>query len=234
MNLGIYGCSYTDTSFGHPAYLTPKGWPNLLSINHNVTNYGKGGSSIYYSYNNFIKNHHKHEQNIFCITSPYRWHSPVVLDKTEYFVNALSTIEHRKYEFIKQNILTESVQKKLDALYLYYTELQNDVYDQNMSDLMLDRIKILRPDTIMIEWDYLQQLQSLFYSSLDQISNPRYTIERALALGEKNCICHLSEEINAILAAEVEKSLKTGIFSPKWPDLVFHPNPLEFYYNVTG
>jgi len=74
MNLGIFA-----DSFGKVRDIVKnptKSWTVLLENNFNVTNFAKSGSSLYYSYDLFLKYHTTFDKVIFVATVPGRLNLP--------------------------------------------------------------------------------------------------------------------------------------------------------------
>lgn len=67
--IGIFGDSFSDDRGDI------KGWPRLLSehIGENIINYSVAGSSIWYSFKNFLKNYSSYQKIIFTYSSYTRW-----------------------------------------------------------------------------------------------------------------------------------------------------------------
>jgi hypothetical protein len=65
LKVGIFGDSYADPiRHGHDNFreLDDIGWPNLLQNNYEVGLHAIAGSSIYYSYQEFLKHHEKYDK----------------------------------------------------------------------------------------------------------------------------------------------------------------------------
>ena len=62
-NLGIFGDSFAHAYAPH---IRNQAWMFHLP-GYDPTIYALCGSSLFYSYQKFLDNHHKHEKNIFCV-----------------------------------------------------------------------------------------------------------------------------------------------------------------------
>ena len=77
MKIAIYGDSFgnsmIETSIESKDQDTRgKAWVELLADNYDVTNFCYPGSSLFYSYQLFLKNNQKFDYNIFLVTEPNR------------------------------------------------------------------------------------------------------------------------------------------------------------------
>ena len=68
LSVGIFGDSFAAPADRH---VTP-GWPEILTDNYTVTNYARRGSSLYWSYKNFIEYEDNFDITIFVVTQPGR------------------------------------------------------------------------------------------------------------------------------------------------------------------
>jgi hypothetical protein len=158
-DVGLFGDSYACYSLDFCS-----GWfqnPLILS-NYNLYSYAEAGSDITWSYKLFLKHHSKYTKNIFIVTESTR-HS-FTLEPYTVFV---SNIDH-----IKKNLNDSRIDKILDALYQHYVHtLSTDLYDFGLAG-MVENIKRIRPDTIIIYAFYNHSIEKItgneFY--LSQVS----------------------------------------------------------------
>jgi len=71
LKLGVFGDSFAQCS------VTYSGWPDDLSkmINLPIDNFGRAGTSLWYSYKKFLENFKNYSHIVFTYTNPHRWAS---------------------------------------------------------------------------------------------------------------------------------------------------------------
>ena len=97
LKVGIFGDSYADPiSHGHDNFkdMDKLGWPNLLKSNYEVGLHGKTGSSIFYSYQQFLKYHEQYDKIVFVVTNPERWVNSVSVGGQQKHVSTYIVAEH--------------------------------------------------------------------------------------------------------------------------------------------
>lgn len=240
-DVGLYGDSFGTGSLPK----LPNGsydtgfdfhWSKLLEkeFNWNITNYAESGSSIFESYSNFVDNHNKYEKNLFIITTPGRYHAPLKFksykhiipeDVTTHIVN-LSHLE--VWYNINRDYMKEEDHELIRDLKGWYM-MQNYTYEITTCKLMIEDIKKIRPDTILIRVSdfnvtenfplgeiYRQQCKLLGFDS----SNLHTMENTALISG------HFTPEINKLVAEYIKDRVITG----KWQDWKI-PNNFSFVAN---
>ena len=70
MKLGIFGDSFASTSIGKLG-----AWPDLLAyhVGPGIENFALPATSLWWSYQRFLKNYQKFDKIVFCYTSHSRW-----------------------------------------------------------------------------------------------------------------------------------------------------------------
>ena len=261
-NLGIFGDSFAHAYAPH---IRNQAWMFHLP-GYDPTIYALCGSSLFYSYQKFLDNHHKHEKNIFCVTDSRRWPENVITDKYGQ-ENGLPTFQSVD-SFLKKKRLSddekEETIKRIEILKDLYFYFDND-FLFTFQNLIIKHIKEIRPDTLIIScfWEkdtkrniiinsagdnsvVLQTYTFIMLSSIIEkkpyipfVAGQTYTeadLQRhtpfwdILARNEKNLICHLSEEMNQILAKDMLTALETGVWNPSPPSYVPHQKNIPFYY----
>lgn len=173
------------------------GWTRHLDAN----TYAQSGSDLYFSYNQFIHNHKKHEKCIFVITSPYR-----------YSTNANGWIHSASYDDAVEKIdFSQTLSDKQ-----YFKSLANffkDVYykDEERVELInqaiFDSIKLTRPDTIFINaFPDLRRVYDLELKSWNTTHDESQDYKRYFDLRH----CHMTNDNNKILANFVLNNLDTN------------------------
>lgn len=256
MKVAIYGDSFADPLVGN-LELTRNGvnvgWPELLKEKYTVDVYARGGSSVYYSYNNFLETHHKYDKVIFVITESRRWHSLFEVNgKTNQyndnlfpFANLFMVDSFLKNEDSKQ-YLTQSLKDKLVALQDYYTFLIDDCddYNRKMAHLMIDDVLRIRKDVIMMPGFNFGRLHSIYQkTSLATFAYvwlnnwPKYRKQVSgndyLHWHEKRTICHFSKEVNEVIAKEMAIAIQQGDWNPNIPTHIpAEHSDFGYYYHI--
>lgn len=252
--LGIFGDSFADPSHGHDNYPEERqyGWPCLLSDSYDVEIFARGGSSLYYSYKLFLEHQHRFSKVIFAVSEPGRLCENRIkstLGEDEFvFVPSWQQANYWLENDIKH--IDKNEIDKLKAMRDFY--LHVDYYESStlFSELLVKRIRDIRPDVLLINSFYddsgglarptiktivgpalLQYLDLTVRSliALDNAATHRYVDK----LREKRCVCHLSREVNKLLADSIKTSLETKIWSPEIPIRIQHAETLDFYYDLS-
>jgi len=228
MKIAIYGDSWGSLGLNEPhSYL---GWPEILANQPDVkvTNFSVVGSSLYYSYKQFIKNHSSYDINIFLITSIGRMYVSSMPHSIAKHVNGLSNVLENKETFKQLTNLDkatkEQIEKINDALVLYYVYLHNDEQDHDIFNALLYHAKSLTNNTIFIPcFKQPDQLSLLdIYEMENRVSgaSEKYFlqgIEINSILGDKclrdNRVCHLTKRNNEILAEKIINAINNNMKS---------------------
>jgi hypothetical protein len=215
----ILGDSFAHTREELPDF-SGKAWTKLLEEgnDYRVMNKAIGGSSLYYSYKEFNRLHQEFDKVMLVITQAGRLYCPIIgetdkLNTSSSHHTGTFWIDQNKDRIKKQQPHNLAAIKQLDAIRDYFLYILDWEKDKEMNQLMLDDIKRIRPDTILVpafqaSWTTLPQP----ISWLDQISDmemKHYNIthdDLNKKDGHADCRkCHMSERNNQIL---YEKSLK--------------------------
>ena len=213
----ILGDSFADPREGLPDY-TGESWTKLLekSNDYTVINKSVGGSSLYYSKLEFDKLQKEVDKVMLVVTIAGRLYFPIndLPEKSAAHHTSNPLWNQLNMENIKKtNPSNITGIKQLEAVrdyFLYICDWQKDYY---VNQLILEDIKNIRPDIILIP-----AFQSSWYrpnhptSYLNQISDmemEHYGIthdDLSIKTGYADCRkCHMSERNNQIV---FEKSLK--------------------------
>ena len=126
----------------------------------------------------------------------------------------------------------------------------NDECQFDLVSVLIEKIKQIRPDTLIINAFYdasrsgykglysniegpalLEYLDTFAYSILGDNSN-LYRHQSIHYKEEKNCVCHLSVEINKALAKHMNVALDTNVWNPTIPEYVEHKiKDTNYYWN---
>lgn len=237
MNIGVYGDSYADT----PDLKMHTAWFNILANmlskdkvlmrnytkdvqSVNVDNYGKGGSSLYFSYKNFLSSSHKYDLVIFLATEPHRY--PIKFTSINgggsYYITSVPHVE--QLEIFLDHVLTEEEKIFLTNLKGWFNASNHD-YNKDISNIILENIEQKHPNVIIYPC-FSESFTSDRYKryKLDYIMHPLHNFwHRQLELFgiepdtftamEKDTLSgHLTPEFNEYFAKVLFSKLKTG----KW------------------
>lgn len=235
MKIGVYGdsfaCSYRESL--HFA------WFNLLTNiipNSSVLSYGKGATSVYYSYKIFLETYESFDQIIFLVTEPNRYTKLVELDNTsEYFAN-INHIEAMK----KKHNFPSTDDKILENLKGWFISA-DDEFNIDMTELMLQHMEkshknilfypcfnnSLKPERLVklgikqnqsIIDILCRQGQLLTYPGYDCSYENQYKIS-----------CHFTEEFNMFLAELLSDKIMNNIWNYNKIDDVKLKHDLQYY-----
>jgi hypothetical protein len=225
-SIGIFGDSFTGVDY-LPSYKYH--WSSLLASNlgSDLTNYGKPGSSIYYSYKKFEQNYHKHDLNVFLVTEPSRYIKSVVLaDGSIVYVPGITALEH-----LKKNMYTRDV----EALYGWFLASDDD-FNNDMATLMVEKVHELDNNCIIIKsltTAPIGNCTDVMPLSLTYLQGVQMThFEQAfnymkIGVENHNIISgHLLPEMNEILFKIILKKIETGVWDCKLP------NHIKYKYSL--
>lgn len=257
MKIGIFGDSFADTLVCDKEEVSKHniiGWPDLLKTEYNIVNFSRGGTSLFYSYMLFKEKQTDFDKIIFVLTDNARWSNLMVIPNKisvygdNYFsVGSFAMVEHIKTDKDFKKYIDMEVQAKLDALEMYYGYLYSDStwFMNETGKLIIDDIIKIRPDTLVITGGNFPSFHTLFnhktslatfsYSWLNNWPSYRKltTTYGGFPWKEKRTVCHLSKEVNEVVALEVSKAIKTGVWEPNVPEFIpaEHSN-FDFYYHI--
>jgi hypothetical protein len=205
MKIGLFGDSYACLTLDNE-----EAWFESKEIldSYKIESYAKKGSDITWSYNLFLKNHSKYKKNIFIVTESTR-HSFVVGPHTLHVSN-IDTIDHISNQI--KDLKIKNILQSLKTHYMYSLPLE--VYDFGLAG-MVERIKELRPDTIIVYGFYnhsIEQItQSNFYlSQVSMMELAQFGINfdqmKKLGIGEGRS-AHMTKENNIVFAKYIKDKL---------------------------
>lgn len=230
MKLGIFGDSYGKCGgYDH----NENDWVDFLNLTnkYEITNFSKGGSSLWYSYDLFIKNNKDFDKIIFLITSPHR-----------IFINNPNCIIH-PFQSYNASILINEAEGKEKEQYqtvINYYELLHD-YDKEeyIHRLLVENIKTLRPDTIIypcFNFSYIDDVGLFEITNFEdkclglnsEIKNNFYR------QGKRDSRkCHMTEANNKIVADMFLERLNGNNLKINLDTLVKPEVDLNYYYKTT-
>lgn len=208
MKIGLFGDSYACLTLDKgEAWFESK---EILDF-YTIESYAKKGSDITWSYNLFLKNHSKYKKNIFIVTESTR-HSFVVGSHILHVSN-VDTIDHISEQI--KDFKIRNILQSLKTHYLYSLPLE--VYDFGLAG-MVERIKEIRPDTIIVYGFFNHSVEKITHSNfyLSQVSmmelnhfGINFDQMKKLGTGEGRS-AHMTKENNIVFAKYIKDRLDGG------------------------
>jgi hypothetical protein len=210
MKIGVFGDSFADEKVYEK--LPGKSWVEYLRSDHdhNVTSYGKIGTSIYYSYDLFLGWNHHYDKVIFVctdlgrITLPHYIETKQDYDWVRHIPNVNTAESHLDPDRLKYHTLDSVAATK--AAIEYFKYLYDPGKEQTIQNLILNDILARRPDTIIM---YLHKEQSPWQHK-DMVGLIDISAKELRAHGYEDVPmeldkrkCHISEANNKRLAEKV-------------------------------
>ena len=201
MKIGVFGDSFAILKLN----LTPT-WIEILSEKYNINNHALSGSNLYYSIEEIKKHHEEYDKIILVVTEPGRLRvsNLIPLGLSQQFINGPLD---QKYSQRKE--LSKYEKLVWEAANRYFACLQDDEYDRYIHNLMLDEIKKIRPDIILIpafinSWCNVNGSPML---SIYQKENTAWNFDLTTVVTQykDNRNCHMIAENNAIFAYNADK-----------------------------
>lgn len=242
MNIGIYGDSFAEyNSFGHTNQ-----WPVILGkkiADSNLTNYAKSGSSVYYSYKQFLNNYHKHDINIFLVTNPTRYTKPIIdaSSHAEILFGTLGGV----VDYKKQNIKNlSSIDKQILNNLIGWFTASDEEFLSTASELMINQVIALDSEVILFPC-FEESFSDSQYKKygIDKEHVMHNYIKRIITLlnippefniwtREVPAIMaqHLTPEFNQFIADIMYKKITEGIWDFSNFENIKLEHPREYYY----
>ena len=188
---------------------TGPSWTFLLDENprYKVTNLAESGSSIWFSFRNFICHHMPYDKIIFVATQPTRLYCPIDCERP---------IKHHTHHHPRRNKLrehyreidpTHTVVEKIDAVDLYFKHIIDLEERAVVQRLMIKEIRDIRPDTILIPafhdsiFDY--EGACLFDISKNELKDTNMDYSKLHKTHDDMRACHMIDENNRIFYEHV-------------------------------
>lgn len=223
MKIGIYGDSYADF---YPTWT--HSWASylreMIGGEIQIDNYAKGGSSIYFSYKNFLETNDLYDLVIFLATEPHRYpikFQPSVSKQTHY----ITSIPHiEQIEKHSGTILTVEEKTFLVNLRGWFNS-SSEEYNMDMADIMLSNIEHIHDNAIIYPC-FIQSFKKERFRkyNLDPLLHPMHSFwHRQLELLdidpntftaiEKHTLAgHLTPEFNQYFAKVLYSKITTGVW----------------------
>ena len=216
MKIGIFGDSFAESDHDESLH----GWAWHVSKNlpkAHIDNYGTGGSSIYFTYSKFLKEHTKYDRVIVFGTCVNRLYLPDM--PTHWRLTHIAGSGH--FEEGSESWLrwqeTDAPDEIREAITLYYKHIVNYDQENKMRELMITDMQKLRPDMLYFDC-FLNPTPTLEHKPLskhlpiEEIS----TLEIPESVGKgpfiDNRQNHMNAENNRIFGEKVTNWINTSQF----------------------
>ena len=247
-NIAIIGDSFGDDKgcWPHRWSDVGPGWPELLSKNpdYSVENLSEGGASFWYCYQKFLGIYKDFDQIIFMVTQPGRL-TKFIPNFSEgapaykHHPNLEQVLRWKKL-VIEKNRISEAL-INLEAIENYFLYVKNDEYDEHVQWLFVEKIKRLKPNTVIVPCFY-DSIKTLTTTPLCEVGhNELIQLHDGLDLkkiykklqddGRSDARkCHMSEENNYVFYRLMLKFLQ-GVPVQINPNIFFRPSKkLDHYW----
>lgn len=207
MNIAILGDSHA-ANFYPVSVNDDRSWVQILSQKYDLTSFAQGGSSLFYAYNKFIDCKNDVDKIILFVTTPGR----LYIDHDFYPNVDKKHLHISSYDMAKNYADAYKEKFELNKLYEsianYYLYVKNDIADKLFHNLMLEKIKQTRPDTIIVnlqEFSFQNDTDFKFYNTKSPLDvHKNYWDLRH---------CHLSREKHIILAELLDSVIENNVSS---------------------
>jgi hypothetical protein len=242
MKLAVYGDSF-GVGISINAHFN---WYDVLAKKlglEKIDNYSLPGTSLYYSYKEFLKTHHKYDKIIFLVTGTDRFPTPVSFSngKIKHGVTGLVHINSlRTSRTTYECDITDEDMITLDKLESWFSLLDEE-HEKTMFSLMLDDIERLHNDVIL----YPNFITSFTLARFDKHGIP---IDKTMSdihneqlkklnllnsnIIEKTTCGHMIPEYNHFFA----NLMYNKIVNNKWDytglDDIKIEHPADYYYEI--
>jgi hypothetical protein len=244
MKIGIFGDSFADP--GNEVRRTANySWFNIFAKNLNkpcnIDFHGMGASSLFFSYQKFLKYYSNYDLIIFCVTGASRYPKSLTLsDGHLRHYCSLGAVDNA-YKILGKNI-TDDDKRILKDLQGYFI-MAVDEYNQTASDLMINHMITLHKNIIFypnfpdsytkqrFELEQIPEKYLLFEMYKKQLKMMNIDIHTDKE--EKNTIVgHLVHEYNVFFGNLLYKKYLTGSWDfSGYDDIKTIQMPNEYYYN---
>jgi hypothetical protein len=230
MKLGIFGDSYA-TALNNP---TP-GWVNIIAEKYDVTNFAMSGSSLYYSAELLKQHHAEFDKIILVATQPGRLEiTDTSLYDTQFpkerFIGNYTTVEQLIIYESKKTQPNNNRLRLLNVCKDYFLYLQHYQYEKYVQTLIINDVKTLRPDLILISGfpeSYIPESTENNMFAITQKEDAHWSHSYRYKLRDfRNC--HMTAENNVIFADKMIAWINGEPVHINTDDFVT-PNNKEFY-----
>ncbi len=209
MKVGVYGDSF-GAGFAHkiPNGFLPKlshigkSWVEILSEDYHVSNYCEFSASLVHSVNQFVKTNHNYDSVLFLVTSPGR----ITMGHPSKNQPLPHFISYDSAKLWTERATKEGWLEQLDSVLNYYFYIYDKEHVNLIHQSLVDRIKKIRPDTIIIP-NFLDSFEGITGNTLVDIfdlENRHWNISYPIFEYDMRK-CHMTKENNEVLACYAKR-----------------------------
>lgn len=209
MKILILGDSFSDPTWATNNY---KAWPELLADQYEVTNLSVCGSSLWWSYTQFLKNKNQYDLVIFVVTVPNR----VYLEEDNLHLNI--------------NTRTAFAHTTLENIYyrFFYSEGKEQFFHNSIVD------DIMKHKQVLVIPAFAESVASYTGVSLCHFSDMEadfYKKDRPV-LNDTQRKCHLSKESNHTVYEKIIDAIDNNdkILYLSENDFINPAGPITYYW----
>jgi hypothetical protein len=231
MKLAIFGDSFADDA-GFKKIYNSQGlsWIDYIKRSnlYRVDNFSERGASLWWCYQQFLTRQMNYDKIIFLVTFPNR----ITLPKT----TSLTIRKHQQPHNVGLHLqfANNTTHSQYKLIQDYYDNIHDQDRELFFHDILVEKIKILRPDTILYPCSNLSITGSLDLPLLD-IMQREETVWGGFNMSYRNNgkddsrMCHMIEE-NNILVGQLFLTKLTGNNDILTVDKLHYPTKPRDYY----
>lgn len=238
-SIAIYG-----DSFAVSARELETSWFSILAKKFNcaVDNYGENGASLYSTYKLLKENYDRYDMSLFLVTHPNRFPTKLELSNYLGYIPGYNAIEYIRNANQNLGKMDDDILRDLEGWY----KISNDEYVCDMHDLILDKVKSLGNNIIMVpcfqkSFGDRRKSQENIYLSLNELvqrqrqllgisSAPETVIDLIFRENPNVMSAHLTPEFNDFFATVLYNRILTGSWDFSGYTEVQLNHDREYYY----
>jgi hypothetical protein len=237
MKVAVFGDSWAKELGTENKQNPTPAWWTILSDTYDVTNFGQAGSSTYYSYDLFEKEHQNFDKIVFIasvagrlqLSDALRLTSASIGGNRKWQVTSLVDAENTLQHLLKTDPNATDDIEKLKTIISYYGNVMNWQEQQTINKLYQQSVSNIRPvDSLVINSLPVLYPISKFETDYWGIDLPS-TFKQGYSEKRK---CHMSTENNAMFSKKVDTWIRTGDFSLSNLDYVTPKNNWQTYFVI--
>lgn len=209
-SLAIYGDSFADAAWIENNYLA---WPELLQDHYNITSYAEAGSSLWWSYEKFLKTYQNYDRCIFVVTVPGR----IYIESEDAHLNL--------------NPNTWPVWHGINIGKLYYRYFYSDAREFAFHNFLVN--DILSKDNVLVVPAFKESLPTYTGWSLCHLADTELLHYGLVHAGTNEYRkCHMSKENNIVVYNKILNALLLNekILHLEENDFVAPSDPMITYW----
>lgn len=233
-----FGCQALTPDLGDPNLGMQYHWATLLAneLGADLGIEAVSGSPAFYSYKKIMEKHQEYDQIIFIVTDCARY--PIDVGSESVFVSSADQIKYI------MNDVSPSTQVELSKIAAWF-DVEPYEYLINMNDLMVDKIRSIRPDTIFLATnehsftsekfaelglEIEQNLTNLFFEQLAQLDISSTSFNISITENPTLISGHFVPEMHNYFYEVFKHRYDTGQWNWKpVPRLKFNYSPEQYY-----